>query len=124
MVPYQPKNETEQQVVTAYSKLETAAMARNSSVFATMVGDEFVAASSNSDKLSSKRARIDDFDHSKNAGVAPTPLVSARLFDFGDAVLMTSQHTPVRGKPLHVTRIWVKRDGGWVETLSYQTSIK
>jgi hypothetical protein len=123
-VPYQPKNETDQQVIAAYSKLETAAMARNSAVFSTMVGDEFVAASSNSDKLSSKRARIDDFDHSKNAGVAPTPLVSARLFDFGDAVLMTSQHTPVRGKPLHVTRIWVKRDGGWVETLSYQTSIK
>jgi Domain of unknown function (DUF4440) len=123
-VPYQPKNEIEQQVITAYSKLETAAMARNSAIFATMVGDEFVAASSNSDKLSSKRARIDDFDHSKNAGVAPTPLVSARLFDFGDAVLMTSQHTPVRGKPLHVTRIWVKRAGNWVETLSYQTSIK
>jgi hypothetical protein len=123
-VPYQPKNETERQVVSAYSKLETAAMARNSAVFATMVGDEFVAASSNSDKVSSKRARMDDFDHSKNAGVAPTPLVSARLFDFGDAVLMTSQHTPVRGTPLHVTRIWVKRDGSWVETLSYQTSIK
>ena len=124
MVPYQPKNEPEHQVIAAYSKLETAAMARNSAVFATMVGDEFVAASSNSDKLSSKRARMDDFDHSKNAGVAPTPLVSARLFDFGDAVLMTSQHTPVRGKPLRVTRIWVKRDGSWVETLSYQTSIK
>jgi len=124
MVPYQPRNETEQQVVAAYSKLETAAMARNSAVFATMVGDEFVAASSNSDKLSSKRARMDDFDHSKNAGVAPTPLISARMFDFSDAVLMTSQHTPVRGKPLHVTRIWVKRDGSWVETLSYQTSIK
>jgi len=123
-VPYQPRNETEQQVVAAYSKLETAAMARNSAVFATMVGDEFVAASSNSNKLSSKRARMDDFDHSKNAGVAPTPLISARLFDFGDAVLMTSQHTPVPGKPLHVTRIWVKRNGKWVETLSYQTSIK
>ena len=51
-------------------------------------------------------------------------LDSARLFDFPDAVLMTSQHTPVRGSPLHVTRIWVKRDGNWVETLSYQTSIK
>jgi hypothetical protein len=29
-VPYQPKNETEQQVITAYSRLETAAMAHNS----------------------------------------------------------------------------------------------
>jgi len=123
-VPYAPKNETEQQVITAYSKLETAAMAHNSAVFATLVGDEFVAASSNSNKLYDKRGRMDDFDHSKMSGVAPTPLVSARLFNFGDAVLMTSQHQPDRGQPLHVTRVWVKRDGNWMETLSYQTSIK
>jgi hypothetical protein len=123
-VPYAPKNETELQIVMAYSKLETAAMAHNSAVFATMVGDEFVAASSNSNKISGKRERMEDFDHSKNAGVAPTPLLSARMFDFGDAVLMTSQHQPDRGQLLHVTRVWVKRDGSWVETLSYQTSIK
>ena len=60
----------------------------------------------------------------KWSGVAPTPLVSARMFDFGDAVLMTSQHQPDRGKPLHVTRVWVKRNGSWMETLSYQTSVK
>jgi hypothetical protein len=123
-VPYEPKNDTERQVVTAYSKLETAAMAHNSPVFATLVADEFVAASSNSNKLYDKRGRMDDFDHAKMAGVAPTPLTSARMFDFGDAVLMKSEHTPDRGKPLHVTRVWVKRNGSWVETLSYQTSVK
>jgi Domain of unknown function (DUF4440) len=123
-IAYTPKNETERQVATAYSKLETAAMAHNSPVFATLVGDEFVAASSNSNKVYDKHGRMDDFDHSKMAGVAPTPLMSARMFDFGDAVLMTSQHTPDRGKPLKVTRVWVKRSGNWVETLSYQTSVK
>jgi Domain of unknown function (DUF4440) len=123
-VPYQPKNETERQVVIAYSKLETAATARNSAVFGTLAADEFVAVSSNSDKISDKRGRMQDFDHSKNGGVAPTPLLSARMFDFGDAVLMISEHQPDRGKPLHVTRVWVRRDGAWVETLSYQTSVK
>jgi len=123
-VAFEPKNETERQVVVAYSKLETAAMAHNSAVFATLVGDEFVAASSNSNKLYDKRGRMEDFDHAKMAGVAPTPLTSARMFDFGGAVLMRSEHTPDRGKPLHVTRVWVKRDGNWVETLSYQTSVQ
>jgi len=122
-VPYQPKNATEQQVIAAYSKLETAAMAHNSAVFSTLAADEFVAASSNSNKLYDKRGRMEDFDHAKMAGVAPTPLVSARMFDFGDAVLMTSEHKPDRGKPLHVTRVWVKRNGSWMETLSYQTSV-
>jgi hypothetical protein len=123
-VAYTPKNEAERQVVTAYSKLETAAMAHDSAVFATVVADEFVAASSNSNKLYDKRGRMEDFDHSKMGGVVPSPLVSARMFDFGEAVLMTSEHQPDRGRPLHITRLWVRRDGSWVETLSYQTSVK
>lgn len=123
-VSYEPKNDTEKQVVSAYERLETAAMAHNSAAFSTLVADEFVAASSNSNKVYDKRGRMEDFDHSKMAGVAPTPLSSARMFDFGDAVLMTSFHRPDRGKPLHVTRIWVKRNGNWVEALSYQTSVQ
>jgi hypothetical protein len=88
-----------------------------------MVGDEFVAASSNSDKLQSKRSRMEEFDRSKDGGVAPTPLLSAKMFTFGDAVLMVSEHQPDGGKRLHVTRMWVKRGGSWVETLSYQTAV-
>ena len=122
-IPFTPKNDIEQQVAMAYSKLETAAHARNSAAFGLMVGDEFVAASSNSDKLQSKRSRMEDFDRSKDGGVAPTPLMSARIFAFGDAVLMVSEHKPDRGNPLHVTRVWVKRSGNWVETLSYQTAV-
>ena len=52
-----------------------------------------------------------EFDRSKDAGVAPTPLVSARMYTFGDAVLMVSEHKPDRGKPLRGTRVWVKRAG-------------
>jgi Domain of unknown function (DUF4440) len=123
-VPYEPKNEAERQVIAAYEGLETVAEARNSAKFAMYVADEFTAASSNSNKLYTKRSRMADFDRSKNAGVAPTPLASARMFDFGEAVVMISLHKPDRGKPLHVTRIWVKRGGKWLETLTYQTSIQ
>jgi hypothetical protein len=122
-IAFTPRNDTERQVALAYSKLETAAHARNSAAFGPMVGDEFVAASSNSDKLQSKRSRMEDFDRSKDGGVAPTPLLSARMFSFGDAVLMVSEHKPDRGNPLRVTRVWVKRGGSWIETLSYQTAI-
>jgi hypothetical protein len=122
-IAFTPKNDTERQVVIAYSKLETAAHARNSAAFDPMVGDEFVAASSNSDKLQTKRSRMEDFDRSKDGGVAPTPLLSARMFPVGGAVLMVSEHKPDRGNPLHVTRVWVKRGGSWVETLSYQTAV-
>jgi hypothetical protein len=122
-IPFVPRNETERQVALAYSKLETAAHARDSATFAPMVADEFVALSSNSDTLQTKRSRMEAFDRAKDAGVAPTPLLSARMFAFGDAVLMVSEHKPDRGNPLHVARVWVKRGGSWVEALSYQTAI-
>jgi hypothetical protein len=122
-IPFKPANDTEREVAMAYSKLETAAHARNSSAFGPVVAEEFIAASSNSDKLQTKRSRMEEFDKAKDGGVAPTPLVSARMFPFGDAVLMVSEHKPDRGAPLHVTRIWVKRGGNWVETLSYQTAV-
>jgi hypothetical protein len=123
-VPYQPKNTAEKQVIAAYSKLETAAMAHNSAVFATLAGDEFVAVSSNSNKAFDKQGRLAEFAQAKMGGLAPTPLVSARMFGSGDAVLMISEHKPDRGKPLHVTRIWVKRKGTWMEMLSYQTAVQ
>ncbi len=123
MILFTPKSETEGQVAAAYSKLETAAHARNSAGFAPMVADEFVAASSNSDRLQTKQSRIQQFDSGKDAGVAPTPLLSARMFTFKEAVLMISEHKPVQGNPLHVTRFWIKRGGSWVSTLSYQTAV-
>jgi hypothetical protein len=122
-IPFKPRNDTEWGVALAYSKLETAAHARNSAAFASMVADEFVAASSNSDRLQTKLSRMAEFDRAKDAGVAPTPLLFARMYTLGDAVLMVSEHKPDRGKPLHVTRVWVKQGGSWVETLSYQTAV-
>lgn len=122
-IAFTPKTDTERQVALAYSKLETAAHARNSAAFGPMVADEFVAASSNSDRVQTKRSRIEEFDRSKDGGIAPTPLLSARMFILGEAVLMVSEHKPDRGNPLHVTRVWVKRGGNWVETLSYQTAV-
>jgi hypothetical protein len=57
-------------------------------------------------------------------GSAPAPLVSAQMFDFGDAIVMTCLHQPYTGKPIHVSRLWIKRDGHWIMSISYQTTIQ
>jgi hypothetical protein len=99
-------------------------IAHDADAWASHIGDEFAALSSNSNKLLDKPTRKAELARSSMAGLAPTPLLSARLFDFGNAVVMKSQHQPDRGKPLQVTRVWVNRDGGWVETVSYQTAVQ
>ena len=51
-----------------------------------MATDEFMAASSNTERLRSKSYRMAEFDRSKDAG--GVLLVSPRMFMFGNAALM------------------------------------
>jgi hypothetical protein len=123
-VPYQPKNDDEKGVIEAYSGLESSAFAHDADGFDAHTAAEFAAASSNSNKLIDKAERMAELRKATMAGLAPTPLISARLFDFPDAVVMVSLQRPDKGKDLHITRVWTKRDGHWVATLSYQTAIQ
>lgn len=123
-VPYAAKSENERAVIAAYVGLEEAAMTGNAAAWSGYVAEEFALVSSNGDRVFDKPTRVAAIQRSALGGVSPTKLLSARLFDFGTAVVMTSQHQPDRGDLLRITRVWVKRGGRWVETLSYQTAIR
>jgi hypothetical protein len=123
-VLYQPKNDAERGVVTSYMGLESASVAHDPVQWGPHVADEFVAASSYSNKLLTKPERMEELGKSQMAGLAPTPVVTMHLTDFGDTVLMQSKQQPDKGKPVHITRVWTKRDGKWVIVLSYQTAIQ
>ena len=123
-VGYTPKNETEQAIITAYEGLETSAMTHNAPDWDAHTGEEFIAASSYSDRLLDKPTRLGELKRANMAGLAPTPLVSAKLLVFGDAAVLRSHHVANQAKPLEVTRVFVKRDGKWVEVVSYQTAVQ
>jgi hypothetical protein len=123
-VPFQPQSEDERGVIHAYQAVERAVTAHDSAAWAAHIADEFFAVTSNSDRPLDKAARMAGLDNQKVAGIAPFPLVSARMFEFGDAMVMTSVQRPERGLPLRVTRVWFKRNGAWLEAYSYQTTIQ
>jgi ketosteroid isomerase-like protein len=125
-IPYKPKNEAEQEIVRSWQALETGVTAHDSAAWAPHVADEFTMLSSNNDHPLSKADRMATLDKQKQTGVgsAPAPLVSAEMFDFGDAVIMKCLHQPFTGKPVRVTRVWIKRDGKWVMSISYQTTVQ
>ena len=125
-VPFKPANEAEHAIIASWQALETGVTAHDSAAWAPHIADEFVQISSNSDHPISKKDRMATLDKQKMSGVgsAPSPLVSAKMFDFGDAVVMTCLHQPHTGKPVHVSRLWIKRDGNWVMVISYQTTIQ
>lgn len=125
-VPFEPANEAERAIIASWQALETGVTAHDSAAWTPHIADEFVQISSNSDHPITKRGRMETLDKQKQTGVgsAPSPLVSAKMFDFGDAVIMTCLHQPYTGKPVHVSRLWIKRDGQWVMAISYQTAIQ
>lgn len=125
-VPYKPRNEAEQGIITSWQQLETAVTGHDSAGWSPHVAEEFIQVSSNNDHPLDKAGRMAVLDKQKQAaaGSAPAPLVSARMFDFGDTVVMTCLHQPYHGKPIHVSRVWIKRDGKWIMSISYQTTIQ
>jgi hypothetical protein len=126
MVPFKPANEGEAAIIASWQALETGVTGHDADAWAPHIADEFVQISSNSDHVISKAGRIETLNKQKASGVgsAPAPLVSAKMFDFGDAVIMTCLHQPYSGKPIHVSRLWIKRDGKWIMSISYQTTIQ
>jgi hypothetical protein len=123
-VPFQPQNEDEREVIRAYQAVERAVTAHDSAAWGAHIADEFFAVTSNSDRPLDKATRMAGLDKQKVAGIAPFPLVSARMIEFGGAMVMTSVQQPEGGLPLHVTRVWFKRNGAWLEAYSYQTTVQ
>lgn len=125
-IPYRPKNEAERGIVASWQALETGVTAHDSAAWAPHIADEFAMLGSNNDHPFTKADRMATLDMQKQTGIgsAPAPLVSVEIFDFDDAAVMRCLHQPFTGKPVHVTRVWIKRDGQWVMSISYQTTIQ
>jgi hypothetical protein len=125
-VPFKPANEAEAAIIASWQALETGVTTHDAAAWAPHIAEEFVQISSNSDHPITKAGRMETLNKQKQSGVgsAPSPLVSAKMYDFGDTVIMTCLHQPYSGKPVHVSRLWIKRDRNWIMSISYQTTIQ
>lgn len=125
-VPFQPRNESEKGVIESWQALETGVTTHDAPAWSAHVDDEFVTVSSSSDHPVFKADRIATLNLQKQTGYgsAPAPLVSAQMFDFGNTIVMTCLHQPYKGKPVHVSRVWIKRHGAWLMAISFQTTVQ
>src|SRR5690349_4532297 len=123
-MPFEPKSPNERDVIAGFMALQTYTVAHDAKNWGVYVADEFEAANSNSDQTLNKRGRMADLARSKMAGYTPMPVVDMRVLDFGAAAILISNHQPPNAKPVHITRVWIKRGGHWMEAASYQTRIE
>lgn len=128
VVPYRPKNDAEAGVFKSWQALETAVTAGDSRAWATHFADEFMVIGSGATAPVTKAGRMAALDAQKQAGTNGAPAGLApdhtRMFTFGNTVVMTCQTLPHRGRPAHVTRVWINRGGAWLMTVSFQTMIQ
>jgi hypothetical protein len=123
-MPFEPKTQNERDVSAGFMALQSYTVAHDAKNWGLYVADEFEAANSNSDQTLTKQGRMEDLARSKMAGYTPMPVVEMRVLDFSTAAILISRHQPEHAKPVHITRVWVKRGGHWMEAASYQTRIE
>lgn len=127
-VPYTPKNDAEAGVIKSWQELETAVTAGDGRLWAPHFADEFVVIASGATDPVTKEGRIAILNSQKQAGTNGAPAGLApdhtRMFTLGDTVVMNCQTLPNRGRPSHVTRVWIKRGSMWQMTVSFQTTIQ
>jgi len=56
--------------------------------------------------------------------VIPAEVTSMKIWVFGDAAVMRSEHKPVHGKVLHVTRLFERPNHHWQIAFGQQTWAK
>jgi hypothetical protein len=125
-VPYTPKNDAEKGILTSWGQLETAVTNHDPKAWSPHFLDEFVLIASGGTEPVTKEGRIAQLS---KPGIGPAPpqlakTPAVRFLHFGDTVVMIAQANPYAGKPAHISRIWVNRDGMWRMALSYQTTIQ
>jgi hypothetical protein len=125
-VPYTPKNEAEKDILKSWGELETAVTNHDPKGWSPHFLDEFVLIASGGADPVTKAGRIEQLSR-PGFGPAPPQLAAnpeVRFIHFGDSVVMIAQANPYSGKPAHISRVWVYRDGMWRMAFSYQTTVQ
>jgi len=125
-VPYTSKDDAERGILKSWGELETAVTNHDPKGWSPHFLDEFVLIASGGAEPVTKAGRLEQLSK-PGFGPAPPQLAAnpeVRFIHFGDTVVMIAQANPYSGKPAHISRVWVNRDGMWRMAFSYQTTIQ
>jgi hypothetical protein len=126
-MPYRVRSPAEQDVLNAFLAIEKASIAHDPQEWSKHIADDFKLYRSGYAPVD-KATRIALMERQKQAGgpVTVGEIQAVRLSVYGDAAAMIStQMVPHNSRvPYRATRVWVKRNGQWLLTVSVQTDIQ
>lgn len=125
-VPYNPQDAAAREVVEMWQAVERTVLTNDVEAWIPNFTNDFVFVTPDGGPPLNKADRVAMIKELKrtNTTLIPAQVESMKVWVFGDAAVMRSEHKPMHGKMLHITRVFVKRDGHWQIAFGQQTSIE
>jgi len=125
-IPFAPETRSEKEAIASWQGVMRAMANNDADAYAPLIADEFTATDTHHDRPYTKSDRLAQIKKQKLAGArsAPPELTGARMFDFGETVMMLAREQRPGGKAYFNTRMWVERGGRWQMLFSFNTRIE
>jgi ketosteroid isomerase-like protein len=125
-VPYDPQGKAEKGIVDMWKGVERTVLTNDVEAWIPGFTDDFLFVTPDGGTPLNKADRVTMIKELKrtNTTLIPAKVESMQVWAFGDAAVMRSEHKPLHGRVLHVTRIFVKREGRWQIAFGQQTAVE
>ncbi len=125
-VPYQPEGAAEQEVVAMWQAVERTVLTNDVEAWIPNFTEDFVFVTPDGGPPLNKADRVTMIEELKrtNTTLIPAKVESMKVWVLGDAAVMRSEHQPVHGRTLHITRVFVKSSGHWQIAFGQQTAME
>jgi ketosteroid isomerase-like protein len=125
MVPYKPDTAQEQEVVSMWQAVERTVLTNDVEAWTPNFTDDFIFVTPDGGAPLNKADRVAMITELRrtNTTLIPAKVTSMKVWVLGDAAVMRSEHQPLHGKVLHVTRLFEKHNGHWQIAFGQQTAV-
>ncbi|HTA56618.1 MAG TPA: nuclear transport factor 2 family protein [Candidatus Baltobacteraceae bacterium] len=125
-VPYKPDTAAEQEVVSMWQAVERTVLTNDVEAWTPNFTDDFIFVTPDGGAPLNKADRVTMITELRrtNTTLIPAEVTSMKVWVLGDAAVMRSEHKPLRGKVLHVTRLFEKHNNHWQIAFGQQTWVE
>ena len=125
-IPFKTDNPAEQEVASMWQAVERTVLTNDVEAWIPNFTDDFLFVTPDGGTPLNKADRIAMITELRrtNITLVPAEVTTMKIWVFGDAAVMRSEHRPLHGKVLHVTRLFEKHNGGWQIAFGQQTWVE
>jgi ketosteroid isomerase-like protein len=125
-LPYKPEDPGAREITRMWQNVEKAVLTNDVDAWIPNFTEDFVFVTPDGGPPLNKGDRVTMIKDLKrsNTTLIPAEVVSMKVWVFGDAAVMRSEHKSHRGKTLRITRVFTKSSKHWQIAFGQQTAIE